>query len=908
MKRYIAVFTAAIAAAFAFSTSSAYAVDWPAPGETYTVPANTTNEVSDADIEAYNALGLVEFTDETSALRFTASIAPNVNLKGRGWMIVDYPGDATLMITQQQTTAWIGTWDFRDGAIGLGNSKAGSYSALFTYEGKTGLHDVYVREGATITFYNSTYCIHAYSDVRLHIAGRVNLSPGGYSPRLRQIEVDSDSAILSLGGSCIPDFMELTYNGVLYLPYINLNGHHLFSPGSGYDQSCFQVRDTDLKIAGPGSMNINASSGTGIRVKSTNSSKRGSLDITDGAVVTGNLEIAAYFPNPTGDFGCFGTVRQKDGSSFIIPYAPNQRPPFKLGGVGGGRPAYLLESGVLDAQNGMIMNGGTNVTKTSYTHFRQTGGDFSTRWIAITNLVAGLNADLAFGGSGTAKITNNGLDIMGDATFSFCDSVKFSVTGGIVNRGGHHVWAYKGGTAETRFVESGGFTYPVGDFFALDGGACAYGHASEGSSTNLFGNSPEIRVYERGGEISIHSGERVTVFGVNFQEPAGNVLKSIELSAAATNTVFATPPSVVITDTEGTGSNAAAVVDYDFDTKKVKNITIVSRGENYTAPKANLRYVDGSTLLATPLNCTVGPEDPSCGFAYSATNLGSEIYLNQTTNFTHGTLVVDMDRLGLADYGAYTTAAWCNTLHLHYIHNGTAARAAQAVKNSYFPNATSIVLKSGCIDAYNNEGGWGYNHTHNPCGILPNCWRLELYGGHLTGGSARFEDVVIGGEIWLINHGLWNNTGAGRMGDIRVCRTSPTNDDAENYPGLLTVDVACLTNDVTPKIKYGNVHFFRGQVNPNTTIPLLVGRTNSVVTVKNWEYIPKSRTWTTILDLTDNVTVNAEHGGRTFCVPDIAYPDGAEDKLQIRWELDGSGNPYRLLARHIINGTILIFK
>ena len=288
-----------------------------------------------------------------------------------------------------------------------------------------------------------------------------------------------------------------------------------------------------------------------------------------------------------------------------------------------------------------------------------------------------------------------------------------------------------------------------------------------------------------------------------------------------------------------------------------------------------------------------------------------EIALTCFTNYCHGTLVVDMDRLGLADHGAYTSDKWNNFLHMHYINNGTAARAEQAVKNSYFPNMTNIVLKSGGLDSYNNESGWGYNHTHNPCGILPNCWRIELYGGHLTGGSARFEDVVIGGEVWLRSHKSGDST---REGDIRICRTRSSSDDYQDFPGMLTVDVACLTNGITPKVKYGNVRFYCG--NENTTLPALAGRTNSVVTVKNWECLPKSREWTTILDLTET-TVNIPSSsdvptplGHRVSVPDIVYPEGSEEDLRIRWEMNPSDatKPYKLLARRIVNGTMLIFR
>ena len=132
--------------------------------------------------------------------------------------------------------------------------------------------------------------------------------------------------------------------------------------------------------------------------------------------------------------------------------------------------------------------------------------------------------------------------------------------------------------------------------------------------------------------------------------------------------------------------------------------------------------------------------------------------------------------------------------------------------------------------------------------------------------------------------------------------------------GMLTVDVACLTNGVTPKVKYGNVRFYCGD--ENTTLPALAGRTNSVVTVKNWECIPKSRNWTTILDLTET-TVNVPSSsdvptplGHRVSVPDIVYPEGSEADLMIRWEMNPNEptKPYKLLARRIVNGTMLIFR
>ena len=150
---------AAMAAAVV-CTHNAMALDLPGAGETYTVPSGVTNVITDAEIDAYNALGKVVFTDETSALRFTAGTAPNVQLEGSGWMIIDYADDNKLIITQQQTTAWIGTWDIRDGYVGLGHASANMYSGFFRQGGNTGLHDLYVREGAHVGFENGTLTLN----------------------------------------------------------------------------------------------------------------------------------------------------------------------------------------------------------------------------------------------------------------------------------------------------------------------------------------------------------------------------------------------------------------------------------------------------------------------------------------------------------------------------------------------------------------------------------------------------------------------------------------------------------------------------------------------------------------------------------------------------------------------------
>ena len=77
--------------------------------------------------------------------------------------------------------------------------------------------------------------------------------------------------------------------------------------------------------------------------------------------------------------------------------------------------------------------------------------------------------------------------------------------------------------------------------------------------------------------------------------------------------------------------------------------------------------------------------------------------------------------------------------------------------------------------------------------------------------------------------------------------------------GTLTVDAACLTNGVTPKLKYGTVEFTSG----------------AKITVKNWEAIPNDGEYHTLLDLSEVKTVTG--------TPEVEIPDGLSGKAQIRW-------------------------
>ena len=565
--------------------------------------------------------------------------------------------------------------------------------------------------------------------------------------------------------------------------------------------------------------------------------------------------------------------------------------------------AWLMEGGSYYVENA----GKYSCFYGYYSHVRQTGGLFSFGRFAVNSIgTSGIRSDFVFGGTGVVHIRGKSCPERA-CLYAFTDSVEFknsysssyywyNFSGGA--KGGNcegTIWAHNGGIAYYSFytgwnTDTGNNTSgPTNHVFSFNGGARGFAGSTTDAdgALSLFGFTPWVRVYEKGGTLFIADSRIHNLHKLEMREPIGNVIKSIRLSDELRNKVWQYPPSVEIWDEGGTGTNAAAVVDYDFETGLITNISVMCKGENYTSPKANLRYKKGDKLLDEDLDdIVIGPEQ-GFDFTFAATNRGAGVMFKQSTNYFHGTVFVDMDRNGVADHGAYANG-FANSFTFYYSNN--------KANDSYFPNITNIVLKSGLLDSGN---GWGYNHVQ----ILPNCWRIELYGGHLTGGSARFDDVVIGGEVWLRNH----STDSTRAGDIRVCHCKATNDDVEDTCGRLTVDVACLTNGVTPKIKYGNIRFASGN---ESSLPGMGNRTNTVVTVMNWECLPKTRGWTTVLDLSET-TVNAYYRDTSkYLVPDIVYPEGSEGELLIKWEMNPSDAtlPYKLLARRVVNGTILIFR
>lgn len=714
-----------------------------------------------------------------------------------------------------------------------------------------------------------------YANAVVHVAGRLKLGGSGSTVTLRQIEVEEDGASIYCGGTVWAQFSDISSGGKLYNGGIKFNGHYLDVPSSATYDSVLFFSDGSGKLQGPGSIRVDPAMRFGIQAKSSSSTATNcSLDITD-MIITSAVNVCNHYYKEENDFGKFALVRQKD--SKIIMNATG-----RFGSNCGGRPAYLLESGFLNAQNGLVMNGGTNVDKSAYLHFRQTGGDFSASKLQVTNIVSGLNADIAFGGSGAADIGSGELHVNGDATFSFNDNVRFSLDGGIGILGGHHIWAYNGGVAESHFLNSDGFEYPDGDFFAFNGGLIGNGLSTSANSRSLFGTNAVLRVYERGGGVFVDCETEMNNYidGIDFTAPQGNVLKSVTMSDELRNKMWQTPPSVEITDSTGAGSNAAAIVDFDFDSRKVTNITVVCGGENYSGTPgnvtANLRYKAGDALLATPLACTTGPEE-SGDFTFAATNSGGRIWVQNSTNYTCKTLIVDMDQSGVADGGLDQNAS-NNSLILDYMEN------RDGKPRPRFPNLTKIVVKSGAICI---SSSWGYNHK-TTVNFLPNCYLLEMYGGHLSGGSFAVTNFTLGGTAWLTGHDITRGANSISYGqtspyfaDLNITHeTSGTKDvhvnwksyDVPAVPGTMYVDVDATPDGVPSKLRGGTGTYTTSGVTYRNVIRFGGNESDpSTLTVKNYESLRKTRARRTLLDLSDpNLRVLGTNNVVGVTPPDIA--------------------------------------
>ena len=405
------------------------------------------------------------------------------------------------------------------------------------------------------------------------------------------------------------------------------------------------------------------------------------------------------------------------------------------------RVAFLMEGGIF-----------TNITDTTdhsrffsysrYLNFRQNGGYFkvSRSWYRAdgqnNESYHTIPADFVFGGN--AEAVQRFFEYYGSLNITVMGNAKVS-TGELYTHGDtfgkyRHILSMNGGVLTAEISTGSTNTY-----FAFNGGTrkTAYDE-NKMFGTNASKDNPAwVRIYENGGCID-NTGHN-SFYLPSLKAPVGNVLQSIAISEELANKVFQLPPAVVITDSTGAGSNAVAIVDYDFDSGKVTNITIACRGENFSgvagAVTANLQYERGVDLLSTPLECTVGVCEGG-DMTFTATSDGHAVYSGWTTNTYRGLTIIDMDHTRVYDHTAVNSGPFFQV----------------TLKDlAYWPQfaSTGLVVRTGAF-------GRDYVNSKRPSfeKYFPDCSRIEFYGGYFFGFavSNSVKDIVVGGETWLTRY------------------------------------------------------------------------------------------------------------------------------------------------------------
>ena len=529
--------------------------------------------------------------------------------------------------------------------------------------------------------------------------------------------------------------------------------------------------------------------------------------------------------------------------------------------------AYLLNGGTFTMNNGFLCWG-------SYFQFRTTGGLIPwTRFRRATDRFAPdtICSDIVFGGDCVSSNTISSLAgsyclaIMDNAfvsdTYSGgngCDGMWISgrdtpgasriicLNGGYLvgnsTAGSINFYAFNGGTLETRYGTNSAFGYG-------DDRNSGQPMPSTLPTTNAILHSI-VRVYEKGGCFingsDAWSESMRIVRPPAFREPEGNVVWSIPIPAdhALRDMTFEVPPSVIIEDSTGSGTNATAIADWDYVSGKVTNITVLCRGIKYSGGEgdvtANLRFRDGieNYLLAEPLVCEVGP-CTSGGFTFGG---GKTIYFEgYITNNYHGTTIVDMDM-----YGRYetTNAAGEKTVKPY----GGGDMSVLSVGRFY--NTDRIIVKSGLFYS-------GSSASANI--IFPDARHLELYGGYMGRFyTSSFETITVGGRTELSSRG----------------------EDTPTYlvvTDTLYVDPSCINEKgITPSLTKGR----------DAWLGDLTFGSGAKLELKNWESLPKGKR-VAVLDLSGLAAV----AGTPTLVqsPDegVLYWDSTEHQLYARRHSDG---------------------
>lgn len=375
--------------------------------------------------------------------------------------------------------------------------------------------------------------------------------------------------------------------------------------------------------------------------------------------------------------------------------------------------AYILEDGLFTGYQLLRVDG-------RYLHFRQMGGIVSFQYMTHTknsNTANTLPYDLVFGGSANAsfpffkeddksgsagtelKECSINLAVMDDATVNAgllrADGAGtnyihvLALNGGLLTmsnrQGGRNVYyAFNGGTLQPRASDPG--SYMFGE-----------NRAASGSQYDIW-----VRVYESGGRIIQHptgANNASYVYPAQIRKPEDNVVWSIPIPDGheLKTKVWDTPPSVLIVDSTDAGSNAVAVADWDFDSGYVTNVTVLCRGENYSAcgaddasPTVTARFRLSATddlKLCPSVPVVTGP-GVSGDFTFSAIGSGSGIVMRNATNTYCGATIVDMDidRRWEHTEGVTTKSVeYLNSLMVY------------TTGNTRFLNTTSIVIRSGAL-------------------------------------------------------------------------------------------------------------------------------------------------------------------------------------------------------------------
>ena len=520
----------------------------------------------------------------------------------------------------------------------------------------------------------------------------------------------------------------------------------------------------------------------------------------------------------------------------------------------------LMQGGSLEVASQILPWG-------SYFQFRKTGGNpcrfFGNR--ASDKLVSDvIPVDVVFGGSGV--ITGYVSYIAGPVNFAMTDDPYLSwpfssgngCSGSWIDISYGAILAFNGGHAvlNTTALTGGGPCGWTGGFYAFNGGiletaygdSSAFGAYNDGNGKQSYRN---VCVYEKGGGFingcGMDGGNKRSTKMPAFREPEGNVVWSIPIPPEheLNSMTFEVPPSVIIKDSTGSGSNATAVVDWDYDTEKITNITVLCRGEAYSdtpgAVTANLRYRAGSKnyLLTTPLVCEVGP----CQGGDVMFGGGYLVYFNSySTNDYHGSTTIDMDMMN--QYNTTNSEGY-------YTVGPYSGGAMSVLSYCQFPNTGSIILKSGMLYS-------GSTVSLNT--LFPAATNLELYAGFVGRSQySYFNTITVGGRV-----GLYSRS-------------------EENYSRLIVndtlyVDPSCLTNGVVPALtrrtsQYSGLAFGSG----------------AKIVLKNWETLPRGKK-TLVLDLSVRKGMSGSIGTPTIIQsPDegVLYWDSTEHQLYARRHSDG---------------------